>query len=237
MFWIPALILGAITGGAYLLGHKDDAPTGPPPKGTITPERDVIFQTAMATVTDPQNLKDLAASFDKEGLPAQAAALITKANSILAGTPHPNTDKPIDLGNPAPNLTAANSVTPAQAAAQAVAAATAVANGFQPDPQAAAFLNQVISSVSPPTPLSILRIQQIFNQFPQPGLSHLTEDGLPGPQTNTAIGLFQANNGINEAPASRSPGGNIASVGPMTTLAIESLAQPTAFEIDPISIT
>ncbi len=239
MFWfIPAVLgLGLVGGGAYLLTHEK-APSTPnvPPKGTITPERDIIFQTAMDSVTAPENLKTLAASFASQDLPAQAAALLAKANSILAGTSHPNTT-PIDLGRPAPttDLSAsqqtANQVQQiADQAAQVAAAALAAAqsNGFTPDPTATDILNHAVSTV---TPLTILRIQQIFNKFPQPGIPKLQEDGQPGPSTNAAIAKFQANKGFSEPAASLSAKGNVASVGPLTALAINSLTNPELLDV------
>ncbi len=70
-------------------------------------------------------------------------------------------------------------------------------------------------------PLSILQIQQILNSAGT--TPRLVEDGLPGPDTNSAILNFQSTHGIVEGPASRSAGGNVASVGPKTNLALREI--------------
>ncbi len=245
---LPLLALLGFGGGAFLLSRNSSAAPAPDSNhGVMTPERDTIFQTAMSSVTDPKNLQDLAATFTSEGLPAQAASLTAKANSIIASQ---NSGAPIDLSGHAPVITPANPINlgnPApvinhDAAVAAAAQATAVANGFSAtaNPAATAVLNQAVADVSPvPAALPILRIQQIFNQFPQPNIAKLTEDGLPGASTDKAINTFQANNGIDEAPISKSPLGHIASVGPMTANAIFALTQsvPTAFELPDGSVS
>jgi hypothetical protein len=67
---VPIAIL-ALTGGAWYQVRN---------KGKLTPERKAVFDAAMNTLRDSAKLRDLAASFAKEGLPREAALLNKRAN-------------------------------------------------------------------------------------------------------------------------------------------------------------
>jgi len=63
----------AAVGIGYAVTHK---------KGKLTPARKAIFDAAMASLTDANKLRQLADTFEAEGLPDQAAALRKKAANL-----------------------------------------------------------------------------------------------------------------------------------------------------------
>lgn len=68
---IPMVIIG-LGSAAVILGK------GQKPK-TLTPERAIVFATAMNTVKDPDKLRELSAVFAGEGLTTQAEMLEKRA--------------------------------------------------------------------------------------------------------------------------------------------------------------
>jgi hypothetical protein len=71
-FPLVPVTIGALAGLAYLRGQAQK-------KGVFTPERRIVFETALATLRDPESLRKLADAFDKEDLRAQAAILRKRA--------------------------------------------------------------------------------------------------------------------------------------------------------------
>jgi len=69
---LPLLVLGLAGGAAYAVSRK--------PKTEMTPDREIIFQTAMEKVEDPAKLKALADVFESQGLKDQAELLRKRAN-------------------------------------------------------------------------------------------------------------------------------------------------------------
>ncbi len=67
---IPILIAG-MTGAAWYKVRN---------KGKLTPERKAVFDCAMNELRDSPKLRDLADTFEKEGLPYEASLLRKKAN-------------------------------------------------------------------------------------------------------------------------------------------------------------
>jgi hypothetical protein len=67
---IPIVLGGA---AAYAAFKKWRKPSG------MTPQRKQIFEAAMRTLKDPSKLRELAASFEKEGLKAEAGILRKRA--------------------------------------------------------------------------------------------------------------------------------------------------------------
>jgi hypothetical protein len=71
---IPLVIpigVGVLIGAAAWATRK--------PKGEMTPERTIVYDTALKTVKDPEKLKILSEAFRKEGLTAQADLLQKRA--------------------------------------------------------------------------------------------------------------------------------------------------------------
>jgi hypothetical protein len=68
---IPVTIAG-LAAAAYVRGRAQK-------KGVFTPERKIVFETALATLRDPEKLKALADAFEKEDLKPQAVVLRKKA--------------------------------------------------------------------------------------------------------------------------------------------------------------
>ena len=73
---LPILVLSLI-GGAYYTKTKND---NVPSKGTMTPERVLIFETALNQVQDSDKLRNLAKAFREQGLGPQADMLEKRAN-------------------------------------------------------------------------------------------------------------------------------------------------------------
>lgn len=68
---LPLLVLGLAGGAAYTVSRK--------PKAEMTPDRQVIFQTALESVADPAKLKAMADVFESQGLKEQADLLRKRA--------------------------------------------------------------------------------------------------------------------------------------------------------------
>lgn len=72
---VPLLVLGLVAGGYYAKTRHDKIP----PKGELTPERAVIFETALNEVKDPAKLRALAKTFREQGLVKEADILENRA--------------------------------------------------------------------------------------------------------------------------------------------------------------
>lgn len=72
---IPAVILAMVAGAAYAAKRHDKVPS----KGVLTPERQVIFETALNDVKEPNKLRALAEAFKKEGLVSEGRILEKRA--------------------------------------------------------------------------------------------------------------------------------------------------------------
>jgi len=68
---IPVVIVGLTCAAAYKVSQGN--------KGVMTPERQVIYDTALRTLKDPDKLRELACAYRKEGLPVQAEMLEKRA--------------------------------------------------------------------------------------------------------------------------------------------------------------
>lgn len=66
------VVIAALAGTAYVVATK-------PKPGAMTPERQVILDTALNSTSDPDKLRALAKVFREEGLPAQADLLEKRA--------------------------------------------------------------------------------------------------------------------------------------------------------------
>ena len=73
---LPILVLSLIGGGYYVKTKKDNVPS----KGTMTPERVLIFETALNQVKESDKLRNLAKAFREQGLGPQADMLEKRAN-------------------------------------------------------------------------------------------------------------------------------------------------------------
>lgn len=69
---LPLLVLGLAGGAAYAVSRK-------PQQSEMTPDRQIIFETAMNSVADPTKLKALADVFESQGLKEQAELLRKRA--------------------------------------------------------------------------------------------------------------------------------------------------------------
>ena len=67
VYWL----IGGLAGGAYYMQRKR--------KHGMTPERAIVYETALRTVKDPTKLRALATAFRKEGLNSQADMLEKRA--------------------------------------------------------------------------------------------------------------------------------------------------------------
>jgi len=72
---IPLLIVGSVLGAAWAAKRHDKIPA----KGVLTPERQVIFETALNEVVEPGKLRALAEAFRKQGLTSEALILEKRA--------------------------------------------------------------------------------------------------------------------------------------------------------------
>lgn len=72
---IPVIILSLAAGAAYAAKRHDKVPA----KGVLTPERQVIFETALNDVKEPHKLRALAEAFKKEGLVSEGRILEKRA--------------------------------------------------------------------------------------------------------------------------------------------------------------
>lgn len=77
------LLLGGLIAGGYYAKVQADKNT--PPKGEMTPERQVVFETALDQVQEPAKLIALAKAFREQGLEKQADILEKRAK--LRGLP------------------------------------------------------------------------------------------------------------------------------------------------------
>lgn len=73
-----ALLLGGLVAGGYYAKVQHDKKV--PPKGELTPERQVIFETALNEVKDPAKLRALAKAFREQGLTREADILEKRAS-------------------------------------------------------------------------------------------------------------------------------------------------------------
>lgn len=71
------LVVGSLVAAAY---HKTYQTGKGPPKGVLTPERQMIFETAIKEMREPEKLRILAKTYREQGLPAQADMLEKRAN-------------------------------------------------------------------------------------------------------------------------------------------------------------
>lgn len=71
------LVVGSLVAAAY---HKSFRTGTGPAKGVLTPERQMIFETAIKEVKDPDKLRTLSQAFREQGLPGQADMLEKRAN-------------------------------------------------------------------------------------------------------------------------------------------------------------
>lgn len=72
---LPLILLGLVAGGYYAKTQADKVP----PKGELTPERQVIFETALNEVKEPVKLRALAKAFREQGLTKEADILEKRA--------------------------------------------------------------------------------------------------------------------------------------------------------------
>jgi hypothetical protein len=72
---IPLLLLGLVGGAAYAAKRHDKIPA----KGVLTPERQVIFETALNDVKEPEKLRALAQCFTEQGLVNEGRILEKRA--------------------------------------------------------------------------------------------------------------------------------------------------------------
>ncbi len=75
----------------------------PPLYGVMTPERQVLLETALSNNKNPAELEALALIFEKNGLPVAAASLRQRASFLRAQgdavvNPPPPPDQPVPLG-------------------------------------------------------------------------------------------------------------------------------------------
>lgn len=71
------LILGGLVAGGYYA--KTQHEKNIPPKGELTPERQMIFETALDQVKEPAKLRGLAKAFREQGLIKEADILDKRA--------------------------------------------------------------------------------------------------------------------------------------------------------------
>ena len=69
------LAIATLVGGAFYASKPKESPG----KGVVTPERALIFETALNEMKDADKLRKLAKVFRDEGLPAQAELLEKRA--------------------------------------------------------------------------------------------------------------------------------------------------------------
>jgi len=69
------IVIASLIAGAYHQSTKKP----PPLRGKVTPERALIFETALNELKDPEKLKKLAEVYKKEGLDAHAELLEKRA--------------------------------------------------------------------------------------------------------------------------------------------------------------
>ncbi len=79
MLPVPLLAVLGVTGVGGVVAYKRSKS-----KKKITDERKRVFEHALKTLKDPQRLRSLAATFDKEGLRLEAKELRKRANVIDA---------------------------------------------------------------------------------------------------------------------------------------------------------
>lgn len=69
------MLLELTVGGLLLLAYKKSAS-----KGVLSPKRQEVYESALETLTDPDKLRELAVTFEKEGLPIEANMLRKRAD-------------------------------------------------------------------------------------------------------------------------------------------------------------
>jgi len=76
------LVVASLVAAAY---HQNSKKAGPE-KGVLTPERQLVFETAINELKEPDKLRKLAVIFKEQGLPGQADLLEKRAK--LRELPH-----------------------------------------------------------------------------------------------------------------------------------------------------
>lgn len=75
---LPIVILG-LTAAAWKAKKNRDDEAASVNYGVVTPERQVVYETAMNDVLEPEKILKMAEAFDKQGLPNQAELLRKRA--------------------------------------------------------------------------------------------------------------------------------------------------------------